>query len=443
MANGKTKSYETWIRSRDLCTSINFVYDDLGNSYGTIAGGDVDDKDNDSSCLDKFNFVTSIWGTSGTGDTYGTSKGKDLKALRLESVGSGFNGSLVFEKQRIQSPSIITSTHNSNTNVYLAYYDNSTSEISLRDGKNVYSNGKNNFGQFNDSNSAKDNIDSYSDYPTISIVSSVANGAYGNENAKPGNKVSLGVLPGAGTNGTDILVIVWYDATNESVWFSYLTTPLDYSSREGDTYFIPNWSTPVEILEAGTAGGYCKLAVDGDNGIHIAAYSKENSGSLVYAYMSSYTNESASLSLVDSYGSAGQNLTIDFAKNASGKWIPYIGYYTESLANPKLAYLVDTSSANPDGADEEGMFTQNWEVVLIPVVSKEREILEKELVCVGLYRNANGTLKDFPSTSKTFTKNGVDVSGRTYGNGTSNPVLGYGINYSKGNTTYIETAQMR
>ncbi len=157
------------------------------------------------------------------------------------------------------------------------------------------------------------------------------------------------------------------------------------------TRISPNWSTPVEILEAGTAGGYCKLAVDGDNGIHIAAYSKENSGSLVYAYMSSYTNESASLSLVDSYGSAGQNLTIDFAKNASGKWIPYIGYYTESLANPKLAYMVDTSSANPDGADEEGMFTQKWEVVLIPVASKEREILEKELVCVGLYRNSNGT----------------------------------------------------
>ncbi len=444
LPNGSDSSYLYWGWGWDRYVATEFAYDSLGNTYGTAAEVDI----SGTSKASRYRLHSSKWGVSHGGMTMGSSDTQsaynNINSIRLETMATVKGGTFVGDPSRIQSPSIVlTNSDNLSTNVYLAYYDNSTSEIRLRVGKNVYSNGKNNFGQFNDTSSSVDNIDSYSKYPTISIVSSVANGAYGNENAKPGNKVSLGVLPGAGTNGTDILVIVWYDATNESVWFSYLTTPLDYSSREGDTYFIPNWSTPVEILEAGTAGGYCKLAVDGDNGIHIAAYSKENSGSLVYTYMSSYTNESASLSLVDSYGSAGQNLTIDFAKNASGKWIPYIGYYTESLANPKLAYMVDTSSANPDGADEEGMFTQKWEVVLIPVASKEREILEKELVCVGLYRNANGTLKDFPSTSKTFTKNGVDVSGRTYGNGTSNPVLGYGINYSKGNTTYIETAQMR
>ena len=471
MANGKTKSYETWIRSRDLCTSINFVYDDLGNSYGTIAGGDVDDKDNDSSCLDKFNFVTSIWGTSGTGDTYGTSKGKDLKALRLESVGSGFNGSLVFEKQRIQSPSIITSTHNSNTNVYLAYYDNVNGQIRFRAGiidttsKTISSTG---YGNLVDSESNRQNSFDGRKFPTDAfeikdknhvyvkatgkkavwedVISSweptfqiLADGTM--PTGKAGSYVSLSVIPGD-TETTDTLIAVWY-SSDGILWYSYNNSPITErhnTSRVDDTTTDDGWSTPVRVFENNaifkSPGMYCKVAVDAQKGVHIAGFDPVTR-TLDYAYLNkdyagaATSQDNFKTMVVDANGIAGKYLTLDVAMETSSSNVgtPYIGYYSDSCQRPKMAYLLNpeglTNAAIPGSNGK--LVTGAWEITAVPTPNKAK--LQSDLynaINIGVWKDS-GVIK----ASTTGTEDG-----KVYGNGSKNPVLGYAITAET-----IETAQ--
>lgn len=78
-AESKTDySYNYWVGSFDFFTSVGFVYDKLGYSYATAAGGDIN-----SSQADKFSLYTSRWGVGKTGQ-YGSYDGSN--ALRLETI---------------------------------------------------------------------------------------------------------------------------------------------------------------------------------------------------------------------------------------------------------------------------------------------------------------------------------------------------------------------
>ena len=107
-----------------------------------------------------------------------------------------------------------------------------------------------------------------------------------------------------------------------------------------------------------------------------------------------------------------------------------------SLQYPKYAYLVDVNSAVENssdwipkpGTDSENMYTGAWESVILPT---ENKFLLDD-ICIGVFRNSNGMLQNIP------VKTGTDICG---GNGTSNPVIGYGINYA--GQGYIETAQLK
>ena len=69
--------------------------------------------------------------------------------------------------------------------------------------------------------------------------------------------------------------------------------------------------------------------------------------------LESYDDTTPDVCVVDSAGVVGSNLTIDVALDSVGNAIPRIGYYSNSCVRPKLAYLVDTTTANPEGAVEE------------------------------------------------------------------------------------------
>ena len=258
---------------------------------------------------------------------------------------------------------------------------------------------------------------------------------------RAGSYVSLGVIPGS-SKTTDVVVAIWYDETNRVLWYSYNTTPL--TDRNGTTD-RSGWSKPVQVFSGDleNAGEYCQLAVDKKGGIHIAAYDGTNCD-LVYAYLSDYSATPATC-IVDGSGVIGSNLTIDVALDASEKAIPRIGYYATSCIRPKIAYLVDTTSTAPAGSEDE-VFTGKWECAVVPTSSNvNMQSNQYNKINVGVWKNNGVVTSSTPGTSSyTNTPNSYNSTsyGYVWGNGTSNPVLGYTIKVSSSSDA-IETAQMR
>ncbi|MGP1490492.1 MAG: hypothetical protein ACTTI6_05465 [Treponema sp.] len=287
-----------------------------------------------------------------------------------------------------------------------------------------------------------------------------------------GTYLSLGVVPGA-TADKDVAVLVWFDETSKKLKYTYNK----YPTKE-DSSIIPADNPPFPIADPsnpdvaklkfhtrtvpprhfgtqtpGTStpdgywnevkdvfgdkiniGEYCKLVVDKDGGIHIAAYSTDTKD-LYYAYLSKYDGASFKTSVVDSYGITGSQIRLDVALSANGKPIPYIDYYSPSAGYAKLAYLVDKSSGFDQGAAgaKDGYFTGDWEVTCIPTTS---DIVEDN-INVGVWKDAAGKIKASVAGSSSSTT----TNGKVYGNGTANPVLGYAI--TKALDGFIETAQKK
>ena len=123
------------------------------------------------------------------------------------------------------------------------------------------------------------------------------------------------------SDGSDVVSAVWYDETNKSLWYSYIENPLQNAGKRDKTGAVSTeWATPVPLLK-GNAGESCAIATDEDGHIHIAAYSRSNAGSLYYIYLDKYNssfNSSKNLVKIDSYGSTGQYITMEVAKDTLG-----------------------------------------------------------------------------------------------------------------------------
>ena len=429
---GTHYSYRYWMGSYDFFTSVGFTYDALGYSYGVAAGGDIN-----SNSADKFQLMSSRWGRADRGQSgsYGSSN-----SLRLESIGqkgdsAGNNNTTnYFDKQRIKSPALATTVTGTSTNLYLAYYDAMNDEIRFKAGST-------------DSTTEKD-FGSFSDYDTDGppyryrndTVSMIA----GSKTGRPaGEYISLGAIKGK--NDSDVVVVVWY-GSDRKLHYSYNTSPMN---RDGETNG-EGWSTPATVFSGDmeNAGEYCKVAVDNNGGIHIAAYDPVNLD-LCYAYLDSYNDSSFETCVVDSNGVTGSNLTLDVAKDKDsedGNWIPYIGYYATSCIKPKYAYKVDTSSTAPAGSVED-MFTQAWECMVVPTSSViEMQSNQHNDINIAVWKDSSGVIKNSKNGTNSHPTNNngysADAYGHVYGNGTSNPIMGYAIKSGASQNT-IETAQMK
>ena len=214
--NNKTTHYSHryWMGSYDFFTSVGFTYDSLGYSYGVAAGGDIN-----STSADKFQLMSSRWGLadlSQSGSYGGTN------SLRLESIGqkgdaAGNNDETrYFDKQRIKSPTMATTVNGNSTNLYLAYYDAMNDEIRFKAGS-ASGTSKANFGNFTDYDT---NGDPYVyRNATVSMIAGSKTGR------KAGEYISLGAIKGVGTNGSDVVVIVWY-GSDRTLWYSYTTSSI-------------------------------------------------------------------------------------------------------------------------------------------------------------------------------------------------------------------------
>ena len=364
----QTYSYQRWCKDYTPVNTIRFIYDKAGHMFGLHAGTDT------NQCkAARFRLVSSIWGQS-----YVSGKDNDDNcaysaqyALRLEYMGQYdpvlypneynqvFTNGTRFNYHP-QLASSIPAGDSTKTNLYLMYYDAMTNELRFRAGqmsnnteftkpsKTFDEPAANSFGDFYDDAYADgdkggDTSQNYkTNYNHVAVVASTATSS----NFNPGTEYSIAVVKDVTVEGktVDVVVAVWHDSRRSTLWYSYIIDPLSEAGRHSETdpnHICTHWKSPIPILN-GNSGGHCAIEVDDDNHVHIAAYSKSNTGSLIYTYLDNYDSDfdaDKNSCVVDSYGTTGQNITIDFAKNDDGFTIPYIGYYMASLQYPKYGVI--------------------------------------------------------------------------------------------------------
>ncbi len=460
-ANGTTNSYQTWSQTWDDYMGPQILATSAGVTHGIEIGQDTNATSTDAGTVrtgvyrgvsSNMNYISSTLGVTTTGTKSVTSwtsyEYQGSNAKRLEKLGlwgyvnsTDTQTSQVVNKRRIPSSSIAYSTSGK---VYLAYSDMINNQIRFR-----YD------GQLEDiENTAKSNdgkTQTGMRDARISAWSVVAGYKQSIESEKnrslvndyhAGKYVAIDVVSGT-TSADDTVVLVWYDATDKKLMYSYKFDPcndydMNQDSKYGDHDTLANrgyWSEPLEIFDG--AGEFCKIKVDSDGGIHIAAYDTADAD-VRYAYLSNYYSKTVNSCTVDSTDILGKYLTLDVAKVGEHQ-IPYIGYYANSIQKPKLAKLSTTAANSYADGVALGAYTGNWDVSVIPTSST----MVEGTINVGVWKNA-GSLTTSYRTGTTVGKSYAGTgSGVCYGNGTNNAVLGYAITNASGTGGTIETAQMR
>lgn len=433
-------SYNYWIASYDFFTSVGLTYDKLGHTYAVAAGGDIN-----SAQADHWDLMSSRWGI-GKKEQGGSYDGENIRVL--ESIGLNKDGTSLFDKQRIKSPSLVTtSAQTDSTNLYLAYYDAMNGQIRFRSGK-IYNKDSSSTGGFTEASRSRTNPSD----STGSQYRSLIAGGTGKAGKAAGEYVSIGAIENGGESD-DLVMAVWYDQASRCLWYNYNTKP---NSNRGTTNG-EGWSTPVQVFtgELEQAGEYCQLVVDGNKGVHIAAYDSVNCD-LVYAYLPAGKEGKAastgdfSTCVVDSNGVIGSNLTIDVSldKAEGGSPTPRIGYYGTSCIRPKFAYPVEGLSGEAEAGSNEDLFTGKWECSVVPTSSNvNMQSNQYNKMNVGVWKTTDGVASKPKKTGLNSQRSsgsgyGSTSYGYAYSNSTGNPVMGYVVKTSA-TEDEIQTAQMK
>ena len=463
-------SYTRWASALDFIQCTGFAVDKNGRTYGTALGGESGDKYGDN-----YQFYYSDWGRAG--DTRNKSNsiriGSSAYALTDQDVTNQSHANMA--KDRYKSPSIAADGEG---HAYLAFFDLISGDLRFQGGNAIADKGG--FGTLTDAYANAPKNGQNGDYHTMFkldqersylqvVATSDGKDTSGNAYQKSGEYVSIGVTSG------NTVAMVWYNG--KDLLYSYNSTPS--TTRTGVTR--EGWTTPVTLLS--NAGKYCQLVVDSDDNIHVAAWDSAK-GDLKYVYIPKANLADLSASnviscTVDSYGTVGRELTIDVAKDANGKQIPYIGYFANTPKKPRYAYLANPpatySSASLAGASSGDLYTGVWECTIAPTLkvngtgenatpSADKNVVtldeKTRRINVGVWKNsgvlaysttgttgengtkgtASGTISYTSSTNTTAT--GGNTGGKCYGNGSKNGVLAYGVRYTS-QQDYVETAQKR
>ena len=387
MASNST-SYTIFQMNWDLYQNVGFAYGPDGKSYGIASGTDVNTDNNPDTCgLATFFEVNPNGSYSNANANYNGSGG-----IAFESIGLG-DGNI--NKNRIQSPAIAAGN-----SVYIAYYDLLKKQLRFRTKNKIV------------------NIPGPLKNPKDSAASNYQIVVSGSSTPF----VALGVVSEFNTAGVatsdKAVVLAYYDAATRKLKLKYKTA-LDVTTA---------WTDNATVNFSG--GQDVQLAVDRSGGIHLAYTT--SSGDLAYAYSASYSGTFTEY-IVDSYSLTGSRLTIDIANDTNGKPIPYIGYFMQGGGVPKLAYLKD--GAVLEAGAKNDYYTGNWEVSVAPTPKAYDTYAAGNKVNVGVWKKkTDGKL----TIGKIGSPSSGTENGNVYGNGTSNPVLGYVIEEGT-----IETAQKK
>lgn len=477
MADGNGYSYKQYQRNYATFSNVSLAFDDAGNSYGTATGLDTWPNGGDTEIqAGRFTFMTSRWGR---GDLSMDDNYNAKNKIRFEAIGlpgskkcyvkGTYPDTYTMTETRFASPSLAVASHENNTSVYLAYYDDVQGQIRFRYGSSCPSS-KDNFNNFVDNSGFGDLNGGYkrvfesytsnfsliagADWQKYKTSSDAANGYtkqvgsnwFYDTGYNAGQYVAIDVIAGSSASN-DKVVAVWYDGTD--CWLGLNTNP----TSGNDNGREQGWSCK-KIFSDG--GEYCTVKTGPDGSIHIAA---NVDGSLKYAYIKDTSsidsyNEATDSVTVDSFTITGEQINIDVGRklNAQGKYVvvPYISYYLNSAKLPAVASLVIPDNGTMDytaqGTTVKDVFTGKWEVSPVPTPSTMSGGANDK-VNVGLWKKTVDTVKgvivkssDMNSTTK-GSNDSKTTYGNCYGNGTANPVLGYAIKTSSG--TAIETAQLK
>ena len=461
-------SYNLWQNNYATFNNISFTFDENGYAHGTATGLDTN-PGNGTLHAGRFSYFYSKWGRSGTGTT---ANYDGTNAVRLESIavpkgnftigynndgtGGVANRAMLIKgsapstdaltETRFNSPSIVTTVHDTTTSVYLAYYDSVQAQIRFRYNSEVpqtwsgtqtadtdkygyqatgnsvnklhhANNDKDDFvdnlGYFSQSGTTRTNKEGYfENYMEAStehfslIAGKDYQQNYGTEANGGGydtgftaykyvaiDAINKNELENA-TN--DVVVAVWYDGT--SLHYAYNDNPtsgLDNGSAGG-------WKGNKVIFADG--GEHCAIKVDPLGGVHIAAYVD---GSIRYAYLLSYdddtyvedyenptTNKAV---IVDSFTITGERISIDAGLiqvpgSTTYVAVPYISYFNGTARLPTIAHPVIKSNINYTAQgtgtnDGDDIFTGDWEVSLVP--SSEKVTTNYyDKINIGLWKRA-------------------------------------------------------
>lgn len=260
-----------------------------------------------------------------------------------------------------------------------------------------------------------------------------------------GRFVDIGVLSSTVTADNPTVVICWYDMINKNLVLSY-DTPSSSDRVATDGMCTGNWATRAKTI-SNIGGMYCRMAIDANNGIHIAHYDN-TSADLLYTFVPCVDNvpdmANAKTFTIDSFLSVGTWCTIDVAKvareNGGYNYVPQIGYFVpanqDTSASAKIARPVhfDSNGYPTFNGAVNDKFTGYWEVVTVPTA--KIPIIDR--VNVGVHKNGDGVQIAIPAqigkTSVTsvvsaVSKSSYPVSDSTtvYGNGTMNPAVVYSV----------------
>jgi hypothetical protein len=236
----------------------------------------------------------------------------------------------------------------------LAYYDNSSHTTSADSYPIIL-----NYGYFHTNTYLGGNFtevtptNGNTTYPTNVQV------ATRNSDAASSQHLAVGLL----NDGSPVLA--WYDSQHQCLWFSY-------GNALGTTFSAPTATTTTEWQQRAVkikdyAGTHVDMAVDGNNGVHLA-YVDARNGGLWYTYIPAGKDPSSNTTVrVDTYLSAGTKLMINVREQGIGNFVPYITYIHNAFAETKNSVRVAWRNGTlGHGTNEDHTFTGNWEVMTVP-----------------------------------------------------------------------------
>ncbi len=172
-----------------------------------------------------------------------------------------------------------------------------------------------------------------------------------------------------GVTSDNIAVVVYYDVTDGRLKLMYSTSEVTGNPGTAVTFTENNSITLPDYV-----GQYVSMAIDGTNGIHIAAFDA-NDSDLKYIYLTAYNASSYTGMTVDAAGSVGNWTSIKIDSNPNHTYYnkPIIAYYnsteTGGRETIKLAVANNVAGSVTEGIDENTNYTSTgWEYMTIPSI---------------------------------------------------------------------------